>query len=88
MIPKNMPIESQTEEVDKVKRTANGIIIDPITLPPDASVATARDTMEQSHVSGIPITEGGKLAGIITRRDLRFLEDNSLPIAEVMTSIS
>jgi len=86
VIHKNMPIESQTEEVDKVKRSANGIIIDPITLPPDASVATARDTMEQSHVSGIPITEGGKLAGIITRRDLRFLEDNSLPIAEVMTS--
>lgn len=86
VIHKNMPIESQTEEVDKVKRTANGIIVDPITLPPDASVATARDTMEQSRVSGIPITEGGKLAGIITRRDLRFLEDNSLPIAEVMTS--
>ena len=86
VIHKNMPIESQTEEVDKVKRTANGIIVDPITLPPDASVATARETMEQSRVSGIPITEGGKLAGIITRRDLRFLEDNSLPIAEVMTS--
>ncbi len=86
VIHKNMSIESQTEEVDKVKRSANGIIVDPITLPPDASVATARETMEQSRVSGIPITEGGKLAGIITRRDLRFLEDNSLPIAEVMTS--
>jgi len=86
VIHKNMSIESQTEEVDKVKRSANGIIVDPVTLPPDASVATARETMEQSRVSGIPITEGGKLAGIITRRDLRFLEDNSLPIAEVMTS--
>ena len=86
VIHKNMSIESQTEEVDKVKRSANGIIVDPVTLPPDASVATARETMEQSRVSGIPITEGGKLAGIITRRDLRFLEDNSLPIAKVMTS--
>ena len=86
VIHKNMSIEKQTEEVDKVKRSANGIIVDPVTLPPDASVATARETMEQSRVSGIPITEKGRLVGIITRRDLRFLEDNSLPIAKVMTS--
>ncbi len=86
VIHKNMSIEAQTEEVDKVKRSANGIIIDPVTLPPDASVATARQTMDESKVSGIPITEGGKLVGILTRRDLRFLEDNSLAIAEVMTS--
>ncbi len=85
VIHKNMSIESQTEEVDKVKRSANGIIADPVTLPPDASVATARQTMDESKVSGIPITEGGKLVGILTRRDLRFLEDNSLPIAKVMT---
>jgi IMP dehydrogenase len=85
VIHKNMSIAEQTEEVDKVKRSANGIIKDPVTLPPNASVATARETMEQSRVSGIPITENGKLVGIITRRDLRFLEDNSLPIAEVMT---
>ncbi len=85
VIHKNMSVESQTEEVDKVKRSANGIIVDPVTLPPNASVATARQTMDESKVSGIPITEGGKLVGILTRRDLRFLEDNSLPIAEVMT---
>ncbi len=85
VIHKNMSVESQTEEVDKVKRSANGIIVDPVTLPPDASVATARQTMDESKVSGIPITEGGKLVGILTRRDLRFLEDNSLAIAEVMT---
>lgn len=85
VIHKNMSVEAQTEEVDKVKRSANGIIIDPVTLPPDASVATARQTMDESKVSGIPITEGGKLVGILTRRDLRFLEDNSLPIAQVMT---
>lgn len=86
VIHKNMSVELQTTEVDKVKRSANGIIVDPVTLPPDASVATARETMETAHVSGIPITAGGKLVGIITRRDLRFLEDNNLPIAEVMTS--
>ncbi len=85
VIHKNMSVEAQTEEVDKVKRSANGIIVDPVTLPPDASVATARQTMDESKVSGIPITEGGKLVGILTRRDLRFLEDNSLPIAKVMT---
>ncbi len=85
VIHKNMSVESQTEEVDKVKRSANGIIVDPVTLPPDASVATARQTMDESKISGIPITEGRKLVGILTRRDLRFLEDNSLPIAKVMT---
>lgn len=85
VIHKNMSVESQTEEVDKVKRSANGIIVDPVTLPPDASVATARQAMDESKVSGIPITDGRKLVGILTRRDLRFLEDNSLPIAQVMT---
>jgi len=85
VIHKNMSVEAQTEEVDKVKRSANGIIVDPVTLPPDASVATARQTMDESKVSGIPITEGGKLVGILTRRDLRFLEDNSLSIGKVMT---
>ncbi|MEM8945299.1 MAG: IMP dehydrogenase [Planctomycetota bacterium] len=85
VIHKNMSIESQTEEVDKVKRSANGIIVDPVTLPPDASVANARQAMDESKVSGIPITEAGKLVGILTRRDLRFLEDNSLPVAQVMT---
>ena len=85
VIHKNMSIERQTEEVDKVKRSANGIIVDPVTLPPNASVALARQTMDESNVSGIPITENGKLVGILTRRDLRFLEDNSLPISEVMT---
>jgi IMP dehydrogenase len=86
VIHKNMSIERQTEEVDKVKRSANGIIVDPVTLPPSASVAVARRTMDESNVSGIPITDGRRLVGILTRRDLRFLEDTSLPIGEVMTS--
>ncbi len=85
VIHKNMSIERQTEEVDKVKRSANGIIVDPVTLPPEASVATARETMEQSKVCGIPIVKEGQLVGILTRRDLRFLEHNDVPISEVMT---
>src|SRR5262245_44914841 len=85
VIHKNMSIERQTEEVNKVKRSAHGIIVDPVTLPPDASVATAHETMLQSKVSGIPITKNGRLVGIITRRDLRFLEHNDVPIREVMT---
>jgi IMP dehydrogenase len=86
VIHKNMSIEAQTEEVDKVKRSANGIIVDPVTLPASASVAVARETMAQSNVSGIPITDSqGRLTGILTRRDLRFLEDHELPVKEVMT---
>ena len=86
VIHKNMSIERQTEEVDKVKRSANGIITDPVTLPPDATVGRARDVMDQHNVSGVPITTLERhLVGIITRRDLRFLENTQLKIAEVMT---
>ncbi len=86
VIHKNLSIAHQTDEVDKVKRSANGIIPDPVTLPPDATVARARDVMDQHNVSGVPITtDGSKLAGILTRRDLRFLEDSELKISEVMT---
>ncbi|MCK4617004.1 MAG: IMP dehydrogenase, partial [Pirellulales bacterium] len=83
---KNLSIEGQADEVDKVKRTANGIIADPVTLPPSATVARAREVMAQSNISGVPITtEGQKLVGIITKRDLRFLESGDTPIAEIMT---
>ncbi|MBA3484539.1 MAG: IMP dehydrogenase, partial [Pirellulales bacterium] len=86
VIHKNMSIEAQALEVDKVKRSANGIIVDPVTMPTDASVAVVRATMQQSNVSGIPIVDAeGKLAGIITRRDLRFLESRDTPVSEVMT---
>jgi IMP dehydrogenase len=86
VIHKNMTIERQTDEVDKVKRSANGIIFDPVTLPPEATVARAREVMQQYNVSGVPITTGAKrLAGIITRRDLRFLEANDMKVSEVMT---
>lgn len=86
IIHKNLSTEVQTEEVTKVKRSANGIIVDPVTLPPTAPVNEAKRVMDQHHVSGVPIIgTDGKLAGIITRRDLRFLESNDLSINEVMT---
>ena len=86
VIHKNMPVEAQMEEVTKVKRSANGIIVDPVILTPQDTVARARDVMTQQNVSGIPIIDNlGKLAGILTKRDLRFLEKGEQPISEVMT---
>ncbi len=85
IIHKNLPIAAQTREVDKVKRSENGVISDPVTLPPDETVQTARKLMEQQHISGVPITVNGQLKGILTRRDLRFLADNTQKISEVMT---
>jgi len=85
IIHKNMSIAEQAREVEKVKRSENGVIVDPITLPPDATVAEARRIMSGHNISGVPITQGGRLKGILTRRDLRFLESNDLPIEKVMT---
>ena len=85
VIHKNMTVEEQTREVDKVKRSENGIIVDPITLPPDATVGQAREIMRGHNISGVPIVVNGKLRGILTRRDLRFLETSDLKIEEVMT---
>jgi IMP dehydrogenase len=86
VIHKNMSIEAQMEEVTKVKRSANGIIPDPVTLHPEDDVSKARELMDQQNVSGVPIVErDGRLAGIITRRDLRFLEQAVTPIKNVMT---
>jgi IMP dehydrogenase len=85
VIHKNMSIDQQTREVDKVKRSENGVITDPVTLSPDATVGMARRVMEQYKISGVPITVGPKLKGILTRRDLRFLTDNEQKLQEVMT---
>jgi len=86
VVHKNMDVEAQAEEVTKVKRSANGIIVDPVTLSPDQSVAMAKELMDQQNVSGVPIIDAsGRLAGIITRRDLRFLESGETPIKNVMT---
>ena len=85
IIHKNMPIAQQAREVDKAKRFENGVITDPITLPPDETVGTARRIMEETHIGGVPITVDGFLRGIITRRDLRFIQDNNLRLSAVMT---
>ncbi|MDP9173985.1 MAG: IMP dehydrogenase [Planctomycetota bacterium] len=105
IIHKNMSVQNQAREVEKVKRSENGIIVDPITLPPTATIATARRVMQEYNVSGIPIVEGGsesgdsprrrhaengnskapRLVGIMTRRDLKFQEDDSRKIGDVMT---
>ena len=86
IIHKNLSIDRQTEEVAKVKRSANGIILNPATLRPSETVERARELMNQHNVSGLPVTrEDGHLEGIITRRDLRFQENQAASIAEVMT---
>lgn len=86
IIHKNMPISDQVDEIIKVKRSANGIIDNPIVLPPQAKSGTACDLMDSANVSGIPIVEqDNKLVGIITRRDLRFLEDRDITIDQIMT---
>jgi IMP dehydrogenase len=103
VIHKNLSAENQAREVEKVKRSENGVIVDPITLPPSATIATARRIMREYNVSGIPIVDGetadahgdgarmrsngklSKLVGIMTRRDLKFQEDDSRRIGEVMT---
>ncbi len=85
VIHKNMPIEDQAMEVDKVKRSEHGIITDPFFLSKDHNVLAALELMERYHISGIPITEGSKLIGILTNRDLRFETDYSKKVSEVMT---
>src|SRR5688572_12541757 len=101
VIHKNLSVENQAREVEKVKRSENGVIVDPITLPPTATISAARRVMREYNVSGIPIVEGGsesggrgseqgngkapKLVGIMTRRDLKFQEDDNRRIGDVMT---
>ncbi len=87
IIHKNMTIEEQASEVDKVKRSEHGVITDPIFLSPDHKIADALALMERYHISGVPITEGKKLVGILTNRDLRFEKNYVQPIKNVMTSI-
>jgi IMP dehydrogenase len=85
IIHKNLSIEAQKREVAKVKRSENGVILDPITLSPREPVRRAQELMAEQNVSGIPIVEGKKLVGILTRRDLKFLRDYSVMIDTVMT---
>lgn len=87
VIHRNLSIEDQATEVDKVKRSESGMINDPITVRPDSSVADVMQIMAHYHISGVPVSdEGGKLVGIITNRDLRFEHPSERPVSEVMTS--
>ena len=84
-IHRNMTIERQAEEVDRVKRSESGMIVDPVTISPDKKIADALDLMQRFRISGVPVTQNGKLVGILTNRDLRFETRYDLPISQVMT---
>ncbi|HQP32263.1 MAG TPA: IMP dehydrogenase, partial [Deltaproteobacteria bacterium] len=85
IIHKNMPPEMQAVEVDKVKKSESGMIVDPITMEPDRMIGEALDLMRHYRISGVPITVAGKLVGILTNRDLRFETNMNKPIREAMT---
>ena len=86
MLHRNLSVEEQAAEVDKVKRSESGMIVEPVTLRPDNPVADALALMETYHISGVPITDAsGLLVGILTNRDLRFEGDTALPISALMT---
>src|SRR5438067_1993796 len=87
IVHRNLSIEAQVGEVDKVKRSEAGMIVEPVTLTPDALVSDAIRLMERYHISGVPITDGdGRLVGILTNRDLRFERDLAQPVSALMTS--
>jgi IMP dehydrogenase len=85
IIHKNMTIAAQASEVDKVKRSESGMIVDPVTVVPDARVADALEVMAKYRISGVPVTVGKKLVGILTNRDLRFETRTNLPVSDLMT---
>ncbi len=85
MMHRNMTIERQGEEVDRVKRSESGMIVDPITISPDKKISDALEMMKRYRISGIPVTQGHRLVGILTNRDLRFESRSDLLISEVMT---
>ena len=85
IIHRNMPIERQAEEVDRVKRSESGMIVDPVTIEPEHKISDALELMKRYRISGVPVTKNGKLVGILTNRDLRFETRYDLPISEVMT---
>ncbi|MEO1235239.1 MAG: IMP dehydrogenase, partial [Planctomycetota bacterium] len=89
VVHKNLSVEDQVREVVKVKRSANGVITDPVTLPPEAPAGEVRRLMETQKISGVPITDdgtsGGVVVGIVTRRDMMFLADDATPLHQVMT---
>ena len=86
IIHKNASVEVQAREVEKVKRSAHGVILDPVTLPPTATVKDVRALMVAHNVSGIPVVEGRRVVGILTKRDLRFQTDEDVPVTQLMTT--
>src|SRR6476619_7217451 len=85
IIHRNMTVERQAEEVDRVKRSESGMIVDPVTVDPEQKISDALDVMKRYRISGVPVTKNGKLVGILTNRDLRFETRFDLPISQVMT---
>src|SRR6202008_1391284 len=86
IVHRNLSIDEQSDEVDKVKRSESGMIVDPVTMSPEAKVSDALDVMQKYKISGVPITQkDGKLVGILTNRDLRFETRFDIPISRVMT---
>src|SRR5262252_350183 len=85
LIHRNMPIDRQAEEVDRVKRSESGMIVDPVTISPDITLRQALEIMTKYRISGLPVTRGTRLAGILTNRDLRFEKNHSLLVGQVMT---
>src|ERR1700688_1115993 len=84
-VHRNMTIERQAEEIDRVKRSESGMIVDPVTIAPEISVRQALDIMNKYRVSGLPVTRGQRLVGILTNRDLRFERNLDQPVSSVMT---
>src|SRR5438132_14381801 len=85
IVHRNMTIDRQAEEVDRVKRSESGMIVDPVTIAPDKKISDALEVMRSYRISGVPVTRNGKLVGILTNRDLRFETRTDVPISEVMT---
>jgi IMP dehydrogenase len=85
IVHRNMPVDRQAEEVDRVKRSESGMIVDPVTIGPDKKISDALEFMRRYRISGVPVTQNGKLVGILTNRDLRFETRTDVPISEVMT---
>src|ERR1700761_2587861 len=85
IVHRSMPIDRQAEEVDRVKRSESGMIVDPVTISPDITLRQALEIMEKYRISGLPVTRGSRLTGILTNRDLRFEKNHNQLVSSVMT---
>jgi len=85
VVHRNLTIEQQAGEIDKVKRSESGMIVDPVTIDPERPISDALEVMRRFKISGVPVTKKGKLVGILTNRDLRFVSRTDIPIGDVMT---